>query len=370
MAWSRILGHEEQAKRFRDALKRGRLPHAYLFVGSEGIGKELVARELAKALECAEGKDEACDACPACAKVEHGNHPDVTFVRRTERNEKGEGRSRIVIDQVREQIQQPIGFKPFEGRWKVFVVAEAERLTEEAQNCLLKTLEEPPPHSMLILVASRTEGLVETVLSRCQIVRFRPLPTDTVEGILVAKHEVEPVRARVLARLSGGSPGRALRYQENGAYETTLWLLRELAKVQAGAEFAIAAELMDKAKEAGGPLEDVRERMRPVIDLLTLAWRDLFLSASGYPDVLLTWGAGCEALAGVGAGLPAASARRLVRASLEAREQMDMNANIKLLVEKMLLDFAGLLRAIPPEGHSQKPSGGYPNRSRAQEAST
>jgi len=344
MAWSRVLGHEEQARRFRDALRRGRMPHAYLFVGSEGIGKELFARELAKALECAEGKDEACDACPPCLKVEHGNHPDVTVVRRIERTEKGEGRSQILIDQVREQIQEPIGFKPFEGRWKVFVVADAERMTEEAQNCLLKTLEEPPPHSLLILVAARTEGFVETVLSRCQIVRFRPLPADIVEGILVSKHEFEPIRARVLARLSGGSPGRALRYQENGAYETTLWLLRELAKMPAGAEFAVAAELMDKAKEAGGPLEDVRARMRPVIDLLTLAWRDLFLRASGYPEELLTWGPGCEELAGVGAGLTAASARRLVRASVEAREQMDANANIKLLVEKMLLDFAGFLR--------------------------
>ena len=178
MAWSRVLGHDGVVERFRESLARGRVSHAYLFVGPEGIGKGLFARELATALLCKEGRGEACDACRACRKVDHGNHPDVALVRRIEQTAKGGARSQILIDQVREEIQEPIGYKPFEGSHKVFIVADAERMTEEAQNCLLKTLEEPPPRSLLILLAGRLEPFVDTVVSRCRIVRFRPLAAE------------------------------------------------------------------------------------------------------------------------------------------------------------------------------------------------
>ena len=342
------MGHEGVIGRLRESILRGRLAHACLFVGPDGIGTELVARELARTLLCAAGTDEACGHCAACHKVDHGNHPDVSFVRRIERGAKGERKRQIVIDQVREEIQDPIGYKPFEGRYKVFVVSEADRMTEEAQNCLLKTLEEPPPHSLLILVAGRLEPFVDTVVSRCQVVRFRALGTEQVERILTEGHGLDAATARALGRLSEGSPGRALRYHAEGAYETTLWLLGELARTGPGGEFVVADELMGRLKDQGATLEDTRERVRPVLDLLTLAWRDLLFRASGYSEVLLTWGDGCEAVAGVAEGLDAPAARRLTELALEAREQLDANANLKLLLENLVLDTVALLRGREP----------------------
>ena len=200
MAWSRILGHEPVIARLRESLLRDRLSHAYLFVGPDGIGKGLVARELAKTVLCAESRDEACDGCRACRKVEHGNHPDVTVVERVRDSDKGTARSAILIDQVREEIQNTIGYKPFEGSHKVFIVSEADRLTEQAQNCLLKTLEEPPGHSLLVLVASRLEPFLDTVVSRCQVVRFRPLPTDLVERIVREHSEEDGASVREIGR--------------------------------------------------------------------------------------------------------------------------------------------------------------------------
>ena len=343
MAWSRILGHDGPVRRVRESLARGRLPHACLFVGPEGTGKELFARELAKAVLCVRDDGEACDACPACRKVEGGNHPDVTFLRRIERTAKGERRTQILIDQVREQIQDPIGYKPFEGRYKVFVVADAERMSEGAQNCLLKTLEEPPPHSLLVLIATRLEPFLDTVVSRCQVVRFRPLPVELVERILAETHGMEAATAHVLARLSEGSPGLALRYEHDGAYETTLWLLGELGSMPPGAEFVTAGELLDTLRAKGDRLEDAREGLRPVLTLLTLAWRDLLLGASGCAADLLAWGADAEPLRAVAQGLSAARARRLVERTIEAREQLDANANIKLLLENLLLDLRSSL---------------------------
>ena len=344
MAWSRIVGHEAVIDRFRQALERGRLSHAYLFVGAHGIGKELVARELAKAVQCASGPAEACDHCPVCQRVEHGNHPDVAFVRRVERGAKGERRAQILVEQVRDEIQNPIAYKPFAGRYKVFVIVDAERMTEEAQNCLLKTLEEPPPYSLLILLASRLEPLVDTVISRCQIVRFRPLTHEQTERILADGHAVEAGQARALARLAEGSPGLALHLLADGAHDTARWLLGELAAGKPGGEFLTAAELLEKGREQGGTLEDARDRLRPVLDLLGLAWRDLFIRASGYGEGLLTWGDSCEALAALGEGLPAGAARRLAALALEARNRLDANANIKLLLETLLLETGALLR--------------------------
>ncbi len=357
MAWSRIIGHDGVVERFRQTLGRGRLSHAYLFVGPEGIGKELFALELAKAVQCPNGPQEACDHCPSCQKVEHGNHPDVTFLRRITQGAKGERRAAILIDQVRETIQEPIAFKPYEGRYKVFVVAEAERLTEEAQNCLLKTLEEPPPYSLLVLVAARLEPFVDTVVSRCQIVRFRPLRDEDAARILEVGQGMEPQQAATLARLAAGSPGRALHFQATGAYEAARWLLGKLASLRQGEEFVVATELLDKARESGTTLEDARDQLRPVLDLVALAWRDLMVRASGYPEALLTWGASCEALDALGAELSAGAARRLVSMTLEARDRVDANANIRLLVETWLLQTALLLRGRGAASQARTGSG-------------
>lgn len=344
MGWSRIIGHEGVVARFRETLGRGRLSHAYLFVGPDGIGKELFALELAKAVQCANGPAEACDRCPACQKTEHGNHPDVTFLRRVTQGAKGERRAQILIGQVREAIQEPIAYKPFEGRYKVFAVVEAERMTEEAQNCLLKTLEEPPPHSLLVLLASRLEPFVDTVVSRCQIVRFRPLRDEQAARILVDGHGLEPARAAALARLAAGSPGKALHYQATGAHDAALWLLGELGRMQPGGEFALAAALLDKARERGSSLEDARDHLRPVLDLVALGWRDVLLRASGYTGLPLAWGEGCEALNALAAALAPQAARKLLSQTLEARDRVDANANIRLLLETWLLETAALLK--------------------------
>ena len=348
MAWRDILGHDDVAERFRQSLARGRLSHAYLLLGPDGVGKERFARELAKAVLCTEGDGEACDACRSCGKVAHGNHPDVTTVRRADASAKGGRRAFILVDQVREAIQEPIALKPFEGRYKVFVVADADRMTEEAQNCLLKTLEEPPPSSLLLLVASRIEPFVDTVVSRCQVVRFRPLEAAVVERILVDGHQVEADTARVLASLSGGSPGRALRFLSSGAYETAVWLFGELATLQPGGEFPLAGELLDQAKDAGSKLEDAREQLRTVLDLVTAAWRDRLLGALGTSPELLAWGDACPEVCAVAGRLSAATARRLVDVTLQARERLDRNANVKLLLEQMLLDVCAALRGREP----------------------
>jgi DNA polymerase-3 subunit delta' len=197
-----------------------------------------------------------------------------------------------------------------------------------------------------VLLACRLEPFVDTVVSRCQIVRFRPLAISEAERILVEGHGLDAERARELARLAEGSPGRALRYHAGSAYETARWLFEQLAKVQPGGEFILAEELLNKGRREETSLEDARERLRPLLDLLGLAWRDLLLRSAGYPQELLTWGASRpSALDTICQGLSAAAARRLAALAVEARDRLDANANIKLLLETLMLNTVALLRS-------------------------
>jgi DNA polymerase-3 subunit delta' len=200
MAFADVVGHQRPLQILRRVIETGRMHHAYLFTGMEGIGKRLVALNMAKALNCAEQAGEACDRCRSCQLIAKGIHPDLILI-----NPTGES---IKIEQIRE-LERSIAFKPYEARWRVILIDGAERMTREAANALLKTLEEPPPWTTIILVALAVEGLPPTVPSRCQRIRFSPLSNEQIKKVLRDRLTAEEIS--ILAPLAGGSPGRALQ---------------------------------------------------------------------------------------------------------------------------------------------------------------
>jgi DNA polymerase-3 subunit delta' len=200
MAFRDVVGHQRPLKILRKQIETGRVYHAYLFTGVEGIGKRLVALNMAKALNCVDQAGEACDHCPSCQRMDKAMHPDLFQI-----NPIGEA---IKIGQIRE-LQRAIAFKPYEARWRVIIVDGAERMTREAANAFLKTLEEPPRWTIIILVATALEGLPPTVPSRCQRIPFNPLSQEEVEKVLADHLTAEEIQT--LVPLAGGSPGRAVR---------------------------------------------------------------------------------------------------------------------------------------------------------------
>jgi DNA polymerase-3 subunit delta' len=200
MAFTEVVGHQRSLQILRRMIETGRIHHAYLFTGMEGIGKRLVALNMAKALNCAEPGGEACDSCRSCRLIDKGVHPDIILIEPT-----GES---IKIEQIRE-LERSIAFKPYEARWRVILIDRAERMTRDAANALLKTLEEPPPWTTVILSARTIESLPATVLSRCQRIRFSPLSHEEVKKVLLDRLSTEEIT--MLAPLTGGSPGRALQ---------------------------------------------------------------------------------------------------------------------------------------------------------------
>lgn len=210
MPFSEIIGHDHNIKLLQRSIERGRLHHAYIFSGPGGIGKKLTAISLAKALNCLEMETDSCGRCIPCRKIEAGNHPDVKIV-------EADGQV-IKIDQIRE-LQRELQFRPFEGKKRVFIIDSADRMGLPASNSLLKTLEEPPKDSVLILVTANFHSLLPTIVSRCQRLSFSSLPIPDVEQMLVEKKGVDAATAHIIAAVSEGSIGDALGEDEASILE-------------------------------------------------------------------------------------------------------------------------------------------------------
>jgi DNA polymerase III subunit delta' len=213
-----IVGQEMPIKILENALKSGNIPHSFLFVGPEGVGKFTTARWFTALLNCKSPRSSPrrpCGACPPCRKLDSGNHPDVRIIVPDKKT------LHIKIDQIRE-IQKEASFQPMESPWKVFIIDGAHRMLDGAANCFLKILEEPPPAMISILISPSAHALIPTIMSRCQMVMFSSLSREELAGYLM-KRGIEEERARVFAHIAQGSIGKALGM----AVREDIWDLRK-----------------------------------------------------------------------------------------------------------------------------------------------
>ncbi len=334
MPFSEITGQDRAVLALRAALARDALHHAYLFSGPEGVGKGTTALLLAQAANCARGDGDACGTCPSCRKVARGVHPDVIRVER-ERDMARAGRweprggrtpSRdIVVDQVRELVDRRLSLRRFEGRRRVVLLDPADAMNPQAQNALLKTLEEPPPDTTLVLVSSNADALLPTVRSRCLRLPFGPLPDAFVAARLAAEGRTE-VDARLAVTLAGGSLGRALALDADTMRERRDAVVEAAALGRDDARPWLAFAAAHGAK---------RERAREVCELLLVWLRDVLARSAageGAALVLPDLAAETEAAARIG---PAAVLRR-IEAVRRAAVALRHNAAGPLALEGML----------------------------------
>jgi DNA polymerase-3 subunit delta' len=277
MSWSHILGHEQRIEAFRQIVTRRRLAHAYLFVGPAGIGKRRCAEALAKAVLCEAPKPvgtlEACDHCAGCLLVDAGTHPDLFQIARPE--EKNE----FPIELMREFCDR-FRLKAARGRSKIGIVDDADDFNEESANCFLKTLEEPPPGSLLILLSTNIERQLPTIKSRCQMVRFAPLANDQVRQLLL-KHGIEDegLAAR-LVRLAAGSPGQALALADESLWQFRRDLLTGLVKPKVDS-VGLGRTLVEEVEKAGKETSLQRRRASQVLRLLIESFTDTLRLQAG-----------------------------------------------------------------------------------------
>lgn len=269
MPFSDIIGHERAKLLLQAAIARDRLAHAYLFHGTDRIGKRLLATRLAQALLCdnptsSSGTD-SCGQCRSCRQIDAQIHPDFTVIR----SDPEQATPQIKIEQIRE-IEQQLIYRPLIGDRKICLIDEADRMTIGAANALLKTLEEPPDHSLFLLISSRAAALPVTIRSRCQAVRLTPPARTQIEAAVILRRSLPPADARFLAILSEGQLGRALEWDveaEKARRQELASLLTPPALRSEGTLLA-TAESLAKADRAGEALGWLQSWLR---DMLMLA---------------------------------------------------------------------------------------------------
>ena len=259
MSFVSIYGQEGPITVLKSALEKKRVPHAFLFYGAEGIGKRTTALVFAKALNCEAGGADACDACTSCRKIDSGNHPDILIIR-------PEGQFIKVAD-IKE-LQERMRFRPLEGARRVVIIDDAERMNITSANSLLKTLEEPSPTNVFILVSSRPHLLPLTILSRCHRLRFNPVQRDVIAAFLEKELALAPDKALILASSSGGSIGRALSLHRGDYIALRDSILGRISKGTLDPLGCLAL-----AGELAGDREDIQE----ALDILKTWYRDLLV---------------------------------------------------------------------------------------------
>lgn len=284
-----LIGHTWAVDFLARSISGGRAAHAYLFSGPASIGKTLLALRLAQALNCERGGPGPCLACRTCKRIANGNHPDVRIAGMQTQGaalkpEEAARQRDLKIDTVREW-QSDISLRPYEGRRRVFILHDAEKLTEAAANAMLKTLEEPPPYATLVLIANTSGDLMSTIVSRCQSLKLRPVPRGLIAASLRERYSLAPGDADMLAAWSGGRVGWAIRMvdqpDELVARQEQIAALVALHGQPRGAGFRWAEE---RAKEYRG---GEQAAVFGALELWQSWWRDVLMLAAGCPETII-----------------------------------------------------------------------------------
>jgi DNA polymerase-3 subunit delta' len=332
-SWS-LYGHDWAVEHLRRGLRNGRVRHAYLFTGAERIGKTTMALLFAMTLNCTSiARDESgspldprpCGECSSCRRMVSGNHPDLIWAARES------GSAWLKIEEVRAAAKQ-LALKPFEARYRIAIFPEFDRAQPRAQDALLKTLEEPPPRALLLLVTAAPEAILPTISSRSQVVRLRPLAVEEVRLALLERGADAP-QAALLARLSAGRIG---------------WALEALAQPDLLAQRAEALDILERLLALGRAgrfalaegLSKDKPALAALLELWQSYWRDLLLMGSGADLGAAVVNIDREsALRQLASRLPRSAALAALQATQAMLRLLLTNANPRLGLEAMLLDY-------------------------------
>lgn len=329
MIWD-IYGHDWVVTLLKKHAAGGNLRHAYLFVGAEGVGRRTLALRFAQALNCSQppAPGEFCGTCRDCRQIQSMQYPDLSLVT------PAEGHQDILIDQIRE-LQHTLALAPYSARYRIALIPNFQKLTVQAQNALLKTLEEPQDKVIILLTVNALESLLPTIVSRCEVIRLHPVSLTDAQTYLASVRGLDRPQAELIAHISGGRIGAAIRMVDDQA------ILSHRKGVLDDLLSLLSAPLYERfklAEDLSRPYDQARQQAGEVLPVWLTFWRDVFIRTSGadLPPVNIDFLDQVDQIAGI---LDEGEARELVVAHEKAYQQLDLNANVRLLIENLMVQW-------------------------------
>ena len=318
-----ILGHEPIKEHFFNAVLTGNISHAYILSGEAGMGKKSLANAFALALLCEKGQADPCRQCHACKQVMSGNHPDLIYVTH-------EKPASIGVDDVRRQINDTIQVKPYSSAHKIYIGDEAEKMTVQAQNALLKTIEEPPAYAVILLLTTNAEAFLPTILSRCVQLKLKPLKDGEVKDYLVSRMGVELSQAEIYTAFARGNLGKAIHLADSEdfrhLYGELLDLLKNLKKSD-------ISELLERIRKMKEDKLDIHQ----CLDFMQMWYRDVLMYKTTKDINLLIFKDEFSTVNAMSMVSGYEGLERILTAIDKARIRLDANVNMELVMELLLL---------------------------------
>lgn len=319
-----IIGQEQLKAHLQGALETKKVSHAYIVNGEKSSGKEFIARIFAMALQCEQGGIEPCGQCRSCRQALSGNQPDIIYVNHEKPNT-------ISVDDIRAQVNNDVAIKPYSSRYKVYIINEAEKMTPQAQNAILKTLEEPPEYAVLLLLVSNVSTLLPTILSRCVLLNMKPVRDALVKKYLMEQLQIPDYKADVCVAFARGNVGKAKALASSEEFENVkneaLGLLKYLQDME-------IPEIVTAVKKAG----EYKLEVNDYLDILAIWYRDVLLFKATADVNHLIFREEIQTIRKVAGRSSYEGIENVIRSLDKAKKRLDANVNFDLAMELLFLE--------------------------------
>ena len=323
LGFNDIIGHEEIIRHLKNAIQTEKVSHSYIFTGDPGSGKKLLAGTYAMTLQCEEGGTEPCGHCDSCKKAIGKNHPDIIMVTHEKPNV-------ITIDEIREQIINDVDIKPYCSPYKIYIVANAELMNPQAQNALLKTIEEPPAYAIIMLLTANEGMLLPTIKSRCVTLTMKPVPLPLIRQYLMEELQIPDYRADICAAFSQGNVGKAKRLALSDSFgemlEHALHMVKYISEME-------PSDLVEDLKKINTYKMDIQD----YLDLLTVWYRDVLMFKATCDANNLVFSNELNSIRDKAKDSSYEGLECIIKALEKAKVRLNANVNFDMAMELLLL---------------------------------
>lgn len=317
-----VVGHENIINYFQNAIRIQKFSHAYILNGEDGMGKNLLASIFAAALQCEAHDVNPCGVCKSCLQAVSGNHPDIKHIT----HEKAS----ISVDDIRNQLNNDVQIKPYSSKYKVYIIDEAEKLTEQAQNALLKTIEEPPEYAIILLLTNNSNLFLETIVSRCVNLNLKAVPKESIKKYLMEQVKVPDYQAELSATFSNGNLGKAIQLSNSEEFS---FMKEEVVRLMKSVDDYELSQIMETIKK----IAENKSVIHSYLDLILIWYRDVLMFKATMDANLIFYKDEVQDIKKQGSNKSFEALDHIIKALEDTKKRLLANVNFEIAMELLLL---------------------------------